>query len=275
MEFSVNDTQPILRTDNVVKRFGAGAVVRDREVSALAGISLEVYSGTTLAVVGPSGSGKSTLGFCLACLERVSSGKVWIAGTEVSGLDERELRAVRPTVQLVFQDPASSLNPRMSARELVREPLKIQNWRGKEEQSARASELLDRVGIARAKEGHRAGEFSGGQKQRIAIARALALEPKVLILDESLSALDCSVQAKIANLLMELQAYLGLTYVFITHDLAMAAHLGDEIAVMNGGRIVERGSAKRVLDAPAHEVTQRLVNASRSRTAVARSPQLV
>ena len=275
MDFAGKDTQPILRADNVVKRFGAGAVARDREVSALAGISLEVYSGSTLAVVGPSGSGKSTLGFCLACLERVSSGKVWIAGTEVSGLDERELRAVRPTVQLVFQDPASSLNPRMSARELVMEPLKIQNWRGKEEQSARTRELLDRVGIARATEGRRSGEFSGGQKQRIAIARALALEPKVVILDESLSALDCSVQAKIANLLLELQAYLGLTYVFITHDLAMAAHLGDEIAVMNGGRIVERGSARRVVDAPAHEVTQRLVNASRSRTAVARSPQLV
>jgi len=275
MEFAGKDAQPILRADNVVKRFGAGAVARDREVSALAGISLEVYSGTTLAVVGPSGSGKSTLGFCLACLERVSSGKVWIAGTEVSGLGERELRAVRPTVQLVFQDPASSLNPRMSARELVMEPLKIQNWRGKEEQGARARELLDRVGIAKAKEGRRSGEFSGGQKQRIAIARALALEPKVVILDESLSALDCSVQAKIANLLMELQSYLGLTYVFITHDLAMAAHLGDEIAVMNGGRIVERGSARRVVDAPAHEVTQRLVNASRSRTAVARSPQLV
>jgi len=275
MEFAGKDTQPILRADSVVKRFGAAAVARDRVVTALAGVSLEVYSGTTLAVVGPSGSGKSTLGFCLACLERVSSGKVWIAGTEVSRLDERELRTVRPTVQLVFQDPASSLNPRMSARELVMEPLKIQNWRGKEEQSARARELLDRVGIARAKEGHRSGEFSGGQKQRIAIARALALEPKVVILDESLSALDCSVQAKIANLLMELQAHLGLTYVFITHDLAMAAHLGDEIAVMNGGRIVERGSARRVVDAPAHEVTQRLVNASRSRTAVARSPQLV
>jgi ABC-type glutathione transport system ATPase component len=274
MEFPGQDTQPILRTDKVVKRF-AGAVVRDREVSALAGISLEVYSGTTLAVVGPSGSGKSTLGFCLACLERVSSGKVWIAGREVSGLDERELRAVRPNVQLVFQDPASSLNPRMSARELVMEPLRIQKWRGQEEQSARARALLDRVGIARAKEGHRPGEFSGGQKQRIAIARALALEPKVLILDESLSALDCSVQAKIANLLMELQAYLGLTYVFITHDLAMAAHLGDEIAVMHGGQIVERGSAKRVVDAPAHEVTQRLVNAFRSSTAVARLPQLV
>jgi ABC-type glutathione transport system ATPase component len=275
MDFAGKDAQPMLRADNVVKRFGAGAVARDREVSALAGVSLEVYSGTTLAVVGPSGSGKSTLGFCLACLERVSSGKIWIAGTEVSGLAERELRAVRPTVQLVFQDPASSLNPRMSARELVMEPLKIQNWSGKEEQSARARELLDRVGIARAQEGRRSGEFSGGQKQRIAIARALALEPKVVILDESLSALDCSVQAKIANLLMELQAYLGLTYVFITHDLAMAAHLGDEIAVMNGGRIVEMGSARRVVDAPAHEVTQRLVNASRGRTAVARSPQLV
>ena len=275
MEFAGKDMQPILRTDNVVKRYGGGAMARGREVCALDGISLEVYSGTTLAVIGPSGSGKSTLGFCLACLERVSSGKIWINGREITELDERELRAVRPSVQLVFQDPVSSLNPRMSARELVMEPLKVQKWRGKEEQSARARELLDRVGIARAKEGHHSGEFSGGQRQRIAIARALALEPKVLILDESLSALDCSVQAKVANLLMELQSYMGLTYVFITHDLAMAAHLGDEIAVMNGGRIVEMGSAKSVVDAPLHEVTQRLVNASRGSTAVARSPQLV
>jgi len=275
MEFAGNDMQPILRTDNVVKRYGGGAMARGREVCALDGISLEVYSGTTLAVIGPSGSGKSTLGFCLACLERVSSGKIWINGREITELDERELRAVRPSVQLVFQDPVSSLNPRMSARELVMEPLKVQKWRGKEEQSARARELLDRVGIARAKEGHHSGEFSGGQRQRIAIARALALEPKVLILDESLSALDCSVQAKVANLLMELQSYMGLTYVFITHDLAMAAHLGDEIAVMNSGRIVERGSARSVVDAPLHEVTQRLVNASRGSTAVARSPQLV
>ena len=275
MEFAGNDMQPILRTDNVVKRYGGGAMARGREVCALDGISLEVYSGTTLAVIGPSGSGKSTLGFCLACLERVSSGKIWINGREITELDERELRAVRPSVQLVFQDPVSSLNPRMSARELVMEPLKVQKWRGKEEQSARARELLDRVGIARAKEGHHSGEFSGGQRQRIAIARALALEPKVLILDESLSALDCSVQAKVANLLMELQSYMGLTYVFITHDLAMAVHLGDEIAVMNSGRIVERGSARSVVDAPLHEVTQRLVNASRGSTAVARSPQLV
>jgi len=176
---------------------------------------------------------------------------------------------------MVFQDPASSLNPRMSALELVSEPLNIQNRFDKRERRNRAYDLLQRVGLPPEREGQRADEFSGGQRQRIAIARALALEPRLLILDEALSALDCSVQAQVANLLIDLQASLGLTYVFITHDLAMAAHLGDEIVVMDRGQIVEMGAARSIVNAPQHPVTRRLLLAAPGVSIVALAPQAV
>ena len=163
---------------------------------------------------------------------------------------------------MVFQDPASSLNPRWSALELVSEPLRIQNRFSKRERVQRAADLLGRVGIRREKFTERAGTFSGGQRQRIAIARTLALEPRLLILDEALSALDCSVQAQLVNLLLELQESLGLTYLFITHDLTMAAHLADNIAVMSGGRIAETGSVEQILREPQHTTTQRMLAAA-------------
>jgi ABC-type dipeptide/oligopeptide/nickel transport system ATPase subunit len=176
---------------------------------------------------------------------------------------------------MVFQDPASSLNPRMSAFELVSEPLKIQSHFDKHERHDRVYDLLQRVGLPREKAAQRPDEFSGGQRQRIAIARALALEPKLLILDEALSALDCSVQAQVANLLIDLQASLGLTYVFITHDLAMAAHLADEIAVMEHGQIVEIGAARDVVNSPQHAVTRRLLLAAPGASNSALEPQAV
>jgi oligopeptide transport system ATP-binding protein len=246
-----------------------------REVLALAGVTFSIFSRTTLAVVGPSGSGKSTLASCLACLEPVSSGKIWFAQTEVTAMDAGQQCAIRPSIQMVFQDPASSLNPRMSALELVSEPLKIQDRFDKRERSDRAYDLLERVGLPREKAAQRPDEFSGGQRQRIAIARALVLEPKLVILDEALSALDCSVQAQVANLLMDLQASLGLTYLFITHDLAMAAHLADEIAVMERGRIVETGAARSVVDSPQHAVTRRLLLAAPGVRNSALEPQAV
>ena len=255
--------EPLLRVENVTKRYDSGGAFGSRqEVHALAGVTFSIFPGTTLAVVGSSGSGKSTLAFCLACLEPVGSGKIWFAGTEITAMDAEQLRAVRPRIQMVFQDPASSLNPRMSALELVSEPLNIQNRFDKRERRDRTFDLLRRVGLPQEKAAQRPDEFSGGQRQRIAIARALALEPKLLILDEALSALDCSVQAQVANLLMDLQASLGLTYVFITHDLAMAAHLSDEILVMERGQIVEMGPARSVMNAPQHAVTRRLLLAA-------------
>jgi ABC-type glutathione transport system ATPase component len=259
-----------------VKRYQSGGAFGSRQaVRALAGVTFSILPRTTLAVVGPSGSGKSTLAWCLAGIEPVSSGKIWFAQMEVTALDAEQQRALRPSIQMVFQDPASSLNPRMSALELVSEPLDIQNHFDKRERRNRAYNLLQRVGVPGEKAAQRPDEFSGGQRQRIAIARALALEPKVLILDEALSALDCSVQAQVANLLIDLQTSLGLTYVFITHDLAMAAHLSDQIVVMERGQIVEMGAAWSVVNAPQHAVTRRLLLAAAGVSYPALEPQAV
>ncbi|HWZ78255.1 MAG TPA: ATP-binding cassette domain-containing protein [Candidatus Sulfotelmatobacter sp.] len=221
---------------------GSGALV-----SALNGASFSIASGTTLALVGDSGSGKSTLALCLACLERPTSGRIWFEGRNLAALGEKELRRVRPQIQLIFQDPARSINPRYTALEIVMEPLLVQRKWGQHEVRDRAVQSLERVGLHREMATRRAHEFSGGQRQRLAIARALMLEPRLLILDEALSALDCSVQAQIANLLLDLQSSLGLTYLFITHDPAMAAHLSDEAALMDRGRIVKQDVPQKVL----------------------------
>ncbi|MGA2811794.1 MAG: dipeptide/oligopeptide/nickel ABC transporter ATP-binding protein [Candidatus Acidiferrum sp.] len=266
----------LLKTENVKKRYRrGGASGPEREPGAVDGVSLTIFSGTTLALVGPSGSGKSSLARCMSLLEPVSSGKIWFAGREVTNLTERERRAVRPNIQMVFQDPANSLNPRMSALELVMEPLEVQKRGNRGMLRRAAGDLLGRVGLRPENMNHRARECSGGQRQRIAIARALALGPRLLILDEALSALDCSVQAHIANLLLELQTALGLTYVFITHDMTMAAHLADEIAVMERGRVVEMGAAARIVSAPRQAVTQRLLLAARAMNNVADAPRAV
>jgi peptide/nickel transport system ATP-binding protein len=246
-----------------------------KEVMALQDVSFSIGRALTLALVGESGSGKSTLALCAACLERPTSGRVVFDGKEITALDEKQLRGVRPQIQLVFQDPARSLNPRFSAIELVSEPLIVQGRLNKREREDRARELLAKVGIPQEKASQKASEFSGGQRQRLAIARALSLEPKLLILDEALSGLDCSVQAQIANLLLELQASLGLTYLFITHDLAMAAHLADEIAVMEQGRVVELGAADNLLRAPGQEATRRLIAATPRLSAADYLPQVV
>jgi oligopeptide transport system ATP-binding protein len=214
------------------------------DFTAVDSISFSILPGTTLALVGESGSGKSSLALCLAGLERVTSGRIWFEGRDLAALGEKELREVRPRIQLVFQDPANSLNPRWTVEEIVAEPLLVQNRVSRRESDARAAQALERVGFAAEYLDRRARDLSGGQRQRVAIARALILEPKLLILDEVLSALDCSIQAQIANLLVEMQRAYGLAYLFITHDLRMAAHLADEIAVMSEGKIVEQGAAK-------------------------------
>ena len=255
--------QPLLRIENLVKYYAAGRSPRSSgNPAALDGVSLSIAPQTTLALVGESGSGKSTLAFCIACLEQPTSGSVFFDGVNVTALSEPDRRSIRPHIQLVFQDPASSLNPRWTALEIISEPLVVQRRFTKPDHADKVFELLDRVGLPRKLASRRPGELSGGQKQRLAIARALALEPKLIILDEALSALDCSVQAQIANLLLELQSSLGLTYLFITHDFAMAGHLADQIAVMNNGRIVESGSSERVLRFPAHEATRSLLAAT-------------
>ena len=253
---------PLLKVENLVKCYARRNLAGMREeLQALNGVSFTVLPGTTLAVVGESGSGKSTLASCLACLESPTSGKIWFEGKDIVKVEERVRRQLRPQIQLIFQDPASSLNPRWRVLEILLEPLILRRKFTREEMRQCASSLLERVGISPDIVERPPNELSGGQRQRLAIARALALEPKLLILDEALSALDCSVQAQIANLLRELQSSLGMTYLFVTHDLAMAVYLADEIAVMSGGRIVELGSAEQILNQPQHETTRQLLRA--------------
>lgn len=253
---------PLLEVENLVKIYSARKLAGAREqVRALDGISFSIFGGTTLAVVGESGSGKSTLAICLACLERATSGTIRFDEKDISKFSEKDLRPVRRKIQLIFQDPASSFNPRWNVREVLTEPLALQGHLSPAEMRSRAHALLEQVGLSSCMEEKLPSELSGGQRQRLAIARALSLTPKLLILDEALSALDCSVQAQIANLLVELQHLLGTTYLFITHDLAMAAHLADEIAVMSKGRVVEQGAPDKILKQPESGITRELLAA--------------
>jgi ABC-type glutathione transport system ATPase component len=257
-----NAMEPVIRVENVVKRHAArGLGRRSGDFTAVDSVSFSILPATTLALVGESGSGKSSLALCLAGLERVTAGQIWFEGRDLAVLEEKELRAMRPRLQMVFQDPASSLNPRWTVGEIVAEPLLVQGHLAKREGGTRAAQALKQVGLGAEYLPRSPRELSGGQRQRVAIARALILEPKLLILDEVLSALDCSIQAQIANLLMELQRLYGMTYLFITHDLRMAGRLADEIAVMSGGRIVEHGAAEEILRSPRHAYTRSLVGA--------------
>ena len=254
--------EPILKVENLVKRYAKRNFVgMPQGFLALDGISLTASAGTTLAIAGESGSGKSTLASCIACLETPTAGNLWFEGRNLALAGESDLRKIRPQIQLIFSDPASSLNPRWAILDILVEPLRLQGRLGRKERKMRAFSLLERVGLSADVAGRSAAELSGGQRQRLAIARALTLEPKLLILDEALSALDCSVQAQIANLLLELQDSLAMTFLFITHDLIMAAHLADEIALMSHGKIVEHGPSARILRNPGHEATRQLLAA--------------
>jgi ABC-type glutathione transport system ATPase component len=254
--------EPILKVENLVKRYTKRNLVSaPQEFLALDNVSFTLSTGATLAIVGESGSGKSTLASCIACLETPTAGNLWFEGMNLAHATENELRNIRRQIQLIFPDPASSLNPRWTILDLVAEPLVVQGKLSRNERMTRAFSLLERVGLSAEIAERPAAELSGGQRQRLAIARALTLEPKILILDEALSALDCSVQAQIANLLLELQSSLGMAFLFISHDFAMAAHLADEIAVMSRGKIVEHGPAAKILKTPASEATRQLLAA--------------
>src|ERR1700692_3090789 len=205
--------EPILKVENLGKRYANRNLVgMPQEFLALDSVSLTVSAGSALAIVGESGSGKSTLASCIACLERPTAGNLWFEGRNLAQSAESELRKIRPQIQIIFPDPASSLNPGWSILEIVAEPLVLQRKLGSKERELRACSLLERVGLSAEIAGRPASELSGGQRQRLAIARALTLDPKILILDEALSSLDCSTQAQIANLLLELQNTLGMTF---------------------------------------------------------------
>jgi oligopeptide/dipeptide ABC transporter ATP-binding protein len=247
----------LLEVDGLVKHFPAR---RGGIVHAVDGVTFSVGEGETLGVVGESGSGKSTVARLVVRLLEPTAGVIRLDGDDIAHLSRRALRSIRRRVQIVFQDPYSSLDPRMTARAIVAEPLRIAGKSG--EIGRRVPEVFALVGLGPEHETRYPHELSGGQRQRIGIARALAVEPELLVLDEPVTALDGSIQAQILNLLVQLQAELGLSYLFIAHDLAVMRHVADRIAVMHLGRIVETGPAAELFDAPAHPYTQALLSAS-------------
>ena len=251
---------PLLQVGDLTKTYAGRR--RREPVQALAGVDLEIETGRDLALVGQSGCGKSTLARCVVRLEEPTSGEIRFEGADGRALRGRRLLAFRERVQLILQDSATALDPRMSALDIVSEPLDVLGRGGRRDRRRRALELMETVGIPSGWAGRRPRELSGGQRQRLAIARALTLAPRLLILDEAFSGLDVSIQAQIAGLLGELKARHGLTYLYISHDLALMGALADEIVIMFEGRIVERGEVARVFADPRHAHTRALIAAS-------------
>jgi len=238
----IDETGVLLRAVGLSRRYTRGGWMwKHRQVEVLRSVDVKIAAGSTVALIGASGSGKSTLARCLACLEKLDSGEIWFAGKNLARLTQRELAPFRRQIQLIFQEPDASLNPRFPAVEIVSEPLLIAGLGTKGERCEQALELMELVGLG-AHLGHRLpGELSGGQRRRLAIARALALQPKILILDEALTGLDLSTRAQISNLLLKLQEVCSLTYLCISHDFGLVSHFADEVVVMDKGRIVEGG----------------------------------
>jgi len=255
----------LLEVDGLVKHFPIKrGILIDREVDrvrAVDGVGFTVNRGETLGLVGESGSGKSTA--CRAVLQLIkpTSGSVRFEGREIAGLGRREMRPLRREMQMIFQDPYASLNPRKRVGQIVGDPLRRQGLARGGDLRRRVQELLERVGLSSEHFNRFPHEFSGGQRQRIGIARALALKPKLVVCDEPVSALDVSIQAQIVNLLDDLQDELGLAYLFVAHDIGVVRHISDRIAVMNEGRIVEQGTADQVCERPQDEYTKKLLAA--------------
>jgi oligopeptide transport system ATP-binding protein len=261
----MSGAEPLLEVTDLVKHFPLRrGLLIDREVDrvrAVDGVSFSLDRGETLGLVGESGSGKSTLARTVLQLLAPSSGSVRFEAREIAGLSRRQMRPLRRQMQMVFQDPYASLNPRRRVGQIVAEPLKLQGEASGSERRRRVQELLERVGLSPEHYDRFPHEFSGGQRQRIGIARAIALRPKLIVADEPVSALDVSIRAQIVNLLADLQEELGLACIFVAHDIGVVRHVSERIAVMHEGKIVEQGPADQVCDRPSDPYTKKLIAA--------------
>lgn len=251
----------LLEIDDIVKEFRIGPPLRRQSFPAVRGVSLRIDAGTSYGLVGESGSGKTTVARMVARLTAPTSGRIRFDGHDVTRLRGRELREYRQNVQMVFQDPYGALNPRMSVLELISEPWEIHRLHTRADRRRRAAALLDQVGLAASALERKPVEFSGGQRQRIMIARALALEPRLIVADEPVSALDVSVQAQVLNLMKDLQDEFGLSYLFISHDLSVVEFVCDHIGVMLLGELVEEGGREEIYRSPRTEYTRTLLDA--------------